>query len=182
MRMKTRILFIIFLISSVSCWWPWGDENEEEAEEVFEQMLEQDLSRVSIDDNVETIEKEQIESEAKLTKEDEKTIEKILTAPELVAKMDQQAFEDKLEEVIKATAIEHNQNHFDEHGEHREDFDHEAFLGDEAETFRHLSPEEAKVKLAIVVKKIDKDNNTLVTETELTSWIAEVFDYYKLAL
>ena len=58
-------------------------------------------------------------------------------------------------------------------GEHNEAYDHEAFLGDEAEQFASLTPEEARVKLALVVDKIDQDNDTLVTEAELTKWIKE---------
>ena len=58
-------------------------------------------------------------------------------------------------------------------GEHNDAYDHEAFLGDEAEQFASLTPEEARVKLALVVDKIDQDNDTLVTEAELTRWIKE---------
>lgn len=58
-------------------------------------------------------------------------------------------------------------------GEHNEAYDHEAFLGDEAEQFASLTPEEARVKLGLVVDKIDQDNDTLVTEAELTRWIKE---------
>lgn len=58
-------------------------------------------------------------------------------------------------------------------GEHNEAFDHEAFLGDEAEQFASLTHEQARVKLALVVDKIDQDNDTLVTEAELTKWIKE---------
>jgi len=63
--------------------------------------------------------------------------------------------------------------HFDEHGEHNDEFDHEAFLGDEADQFRHLTPEEAKAKLSIIVDKIDINNDTLITEEELTVWIRD---------
>ena len=58
-------------------------------------------------------------------------------------------------------------------GDHNEAYDHEAFLGDEAGQFASLSPEQARVKLGLVVDKIDRDNDTLVTEAELTRWIKE---------
>ncbi|XP_065580405.1 calumenin-A-like [Artemia franciscana] len=60
--------------------------------------------------------------------------------------------------------------HFDQ-GEHNEDYDHEAFLGDEAKEFDHLSPEESKNRLGKIVDKIDRDNDGFVTEAELKSWI-----------
>ena len=41
-------------------------------------------------------------------------------------------------------------------GEHDYDYDHEAFLGDEAEEFDHLTPEESQHRLAAIVDKIDK--------------------------
>jgi len=61
--------------------------------------------------------------------------------------------------------------HFDSNKEHNEDYDHEAFLGDQAKTFDDLTPEESKKRLAEIVVKIDKDKNGLVTETELQEWI-----------
>lgn len=61
--------------------------------------------------------------------------------------------------------------HFANDQEHNEDYDHEAFLGDEAKTFDDLTPEESKKRLAEIVVKIDKDKNGLVTEAELQAWI-----------
>ena len=46
-------------------------------------------------------------------------------------------------------------------------------MGDDADQFASLTPEEARVKLSLVVNKIDLDNDTLVTEGELTKWIKE---------
>lgn len=51
------------------------------------------------------------------------------------------------------------------------EYDHEAFLGEEAKTFDDLSPEESKQRLAIIVDKIDKDKNGFVTQQELQDWI-----------
>lgn len=64
-----------------------------------------------------------------------------------------------------------DQVHFDKEQEHNEDYDHEAFLGEDAKTFDDLTPEESKTRLAIIVDKIDKDKNGVVTATELQEWI-----------
>merc|ERR1719320_1119566 len=90
-------------------------------------------------------------------------------------KLDREAFEKKLEEVIKAHEDIHlnKEVHFDGDGEHNDDFDHEAFLGDEAEEFRHLTPDESKERLGNIVDKIDTNNDTYVDVNELTKWITE---------
>jgi hypothetical protein len=49
-----------------------------------------------------------------------------------------------------------NGEHEGEEGEHDEDYDHQAFLGDEAEEFDHLTPEESQSRLSAIVDKIDK--------------------------
>ena len=46
-------------------------------------------------------------------------------------------------------------------------------MGDEAEEFNNLTPEESKLKLSKIVKKIDVDNDTLIDPEELTIWIKE---------
>ncbi|RWS07593.1 calumenin-like protein [Dinothrombium tinctorium] len=57
-------------------------------------------------------------------------------------------------------------------GEHNVEYDHEAFLGrEEAKTFDQLSPEESKLRLTAIVKKIDKDSDGFVTFEELRDWI-----------
>lgn len=61
-------------------------------------------------------------------------------------------------------------------GEHNEEYDHEAFLGDMKDEYDELSPEEAKKRLKGLVKQVDSDNNGFVTEEELTNWIKEVFN------
>jgi len=63
------------------------------------------------------------------------------------------------------------EEHFDKEKEHNPDYDHEAFLGEEAKTFDDLTPEESKSRLAIIVDKIDKDKNGIVTAEELQEWI-----------
>ena len=51
------------------------------------------------------------------------------------------------------------------------EYDHEAFLGDEAHEFDDLSPEESQRRLAEIVDKIDTDKNGLVSVEELRDWI-----------
>jgi len=63
------------------------------------------------------------------------------------------------------------QEHFHD-SEHNPDYDHEAFLGeDEAEVFDHLTPEESKRRLSILVDRIDRDENGNITVEELKQWI-----------
>ena len=58
---------------------------------------------------------------------------------------------------------------------HNSDYDHEAFLGkEEAKTFDQLSPAEAKKRLGIIVKKIDKNGDGNVDEDELVDWVRRV--------
>ena len=51
------------------------------------------------------------------------------------------------------------------------DYDHEAFLGDEAHEFDDLSPEESQRRLAIIVDKIDTNSDGYVSVEELRNWI-----------
>ncbi|XP_070550398.1 calumenin-B-like isoform X2 [Ptychodera flava] len=55
--------------------------------------------------------------------------------------------------------------------EHNLDYDHEAFLGEEAREFDELSPEESRERLGIIFEKIDKDSDGFVTEEELKEWV-----------
>ncbi|XP_076472167.1 calumenin-like isoform X2 [Babylonia areolata] len=67
----------------------------------------------------------------------------------------------------------------EENGEHNADYDHDAFLGHEdKKTFDQLSPEESKERLAIIIRKIDKNNDGYVTEDELQEWIQYVQKRY----
>lgn len=61
--------------------------------------------------------------------------------------------------------------HEDDEGEHDPDYDHEAFLGEDAAEFDQLSPEESQARLAAIVDKIDKDADGYVTQDELREWI-----------
>ncbi|KAL1506394.1 hypothetical protein ABEB36_005765 [Hypothenemus hampei] len=61
---------------------------------------------------------------------------------------------------------EHFQNE-----QHNPEYDHEAFLGEEAKTFDQLPPEESKRRLGLIVDKIDKNNDGFVSREELKDWI-----------
>lgn len=68
-------------------------------------------------------------------------------------------------------------NHISEEGEHNANFDHEAILGSakEAEEFDQLSPEEAKKRLALLIKKMDLDHDEKIERHELKAWIIRSF-------
>ena len=51
------------------------------------------------------------------------------------------------------------------------DYDHEAFLGDEAHEFDELSPEESQRRLSEIVDKIDTNSDGFVSVDELRDWI-----------
>ena len=61
--------------------------------------------------------------------------------------------------------------------EHDFDFDHEAILGStkEAEEFDHLPAEEAKKRLAILLVKMDLNEDKAITTAELKQWILRSF-------
>ncbi|XP_066999758.2 calumenin-B isoform X2 [Anabrus simplex] len=61
---------------------------------------------------------------------------------------------------------EHYQNN-----EHNAQYDHEAFLGDDAKTFDQLTPEESRRRLGLIVDKIDKNADGFVSQEELKNWI-----------
>ncbi|XP_026682207.1 reticulocalbin-2 isoform X3 [Diaphorina citri] len=73
--------------------------------------------------------------------------------------------------------VSRDHNHYGQGGEHNTDFDHEAILGSvkEAEEFEHLSPEESKKRLRLLLKNMDlnKDNN--IDRKELQAWILRSF-------
>lgn len=54
---------------------------------------------------------------------------------------------------------------------HNPEYDHEAFLGEDAKTFDQLSPEESTRRLGLIVDKIDKDKDGFVNQEELKDWI-----------
>lgn len=63
-------------------------------------------------------------------------------------------------------------DHFTGSNEHDVRYDHEAFLGPDAEKFDEFPAEESKRKLrVIVVSRIDVDKDGFVSEGELEAWI-----------
>lgn len=62
-------------------------------------------------------------------------------------------------------------------GEHHSEFDHEAILGSvrEAEEFDHLTPEESKKRLSILLTKMDYNNDQVIDRNELRAWILRSF-------
>ena len=71
------------------------------------------------------------------------------------------------ERVLKGKPLsEHEHNDYNDH-----EYDHEAFLGDEAHDFDDLSPEESQRRLGEIVNKIDSDSDGFVSVEELQQWI-----------
>lgn len=69
-----------------------------------------------------------------------------------------------------------DRGHFDSE-EHSNEFDHEAILGSvkEAEEFDHLSPEESKKRLGILLLKMDINSDNVIDRKELKAWILRSF-------
>lgn len=63
-----------------------------------------------------------------------------------------------------------NSEHYKD-GVHNSNYDHEAFLGEEAAAFDQLSPEESQKRLRIIFHKIDTNSDSLVSHDELKEWI-----------
>ena len=54
------------------------------------------------------------------------------------------------------------------------EYDHDAFLGDQAEYFDSLSPEESQRRLGLLCDKIDIDGDGMIGQEELRRWIRYV--------
>lgn len=61
--------------------------------------------------------------------------------------------------------------------EHNSEFDHEAILGSvkDAKEFDELNPEEAKQRLAVLVIKMDMNQDKFISRNELHAWILRSF-------
>ncbi|RZF32957.1 hypothetical protein LSTR_LSTR000827 [Laodelphax striatellus] len=72
--------------------------------------------------------------------------------------------------------VARDHNHITD-GEHHKEFDHEAIIGSmkEAEEFDHLSPEESKKRLRILLTKMDLNKNEQIDRNELHAWILRSF-------
>ena len=66
------------------------------------------------------------------------------------------------------------EKHFDENGKHNAAFDHQVFLGERSAEFDNLTAKEADLRLGLIFEQIDVDNNTMMSEEELTGWIKSV--------
>ncbi|XP_033119967.1 calumenin-B-like isoform X2 [Anneissia japonica] len=62
-------------------------------------------------------------------------------------------------------------------GEHNVEYDHQAFLGGEkaAKAFEELTESESKKKLAKILQRIDKNNDSYVSTDEMVNWLIESF-------
>ena len=151
---------LTFLVLNAQCWSFWG--SDEESEEV-----EQIDSKVETSDDSLSDQKEGEPSSDSNT-QTHYTLEEI-------NQMNREEFVKKMEEAIKAHETHHlsQESHFDDIGLHNSDFDHEAFMGDEAKEFKNLTPEESKERLAKIVLKIDGNNDTFIDVGELTKWIID---------
>ncbi|XP_017773059.1 PREDICTED: calumenin [Nicrophorus vespilloides] len=54
---------------------------------------------------------------------------------------------------------------------HNTQYDHEAFLGEDAKTFDQLPPEESRRRLSLIVDKIDSNGDNFISHEELKDWI-----------
>ena len=85
----------------------------------------------------------------------------VTTTPVLSGKWDRAVNEKPLSDKIHNDELDH-------------DYDHEAFLGDDADDYDDLSPEESKRRLSLIVAKIDVNNDEQVSVEELQNWIKKV--------
>ena len=80
-------------------------------------------------------------------------------------------------EISHGSVLQFNYQHVKQHihQDAQEVFNHSVnaklFLGDEADDFEKLYPEETKKRLGLIVERIDTDSDGLVTVDELTNWI-----------
>ena len=150
-RMMTRREIVDACLCSSGGWWLWGeaDQDTKQEQEEEEDPFPAEVVKSSADQ----------EKDSKLDEITE------IKSPSEVEQFNRESFEQKLEEVIKAHESHHlsKESHL-EHldGDHDQDFDHKAFLGEEAEEFKDLTPEESKERLKPIVVKIDLNNDTVI--------------------
>jgi len=181
MQIRAIVLFTFTLLSILTyaqSWWIWGEDEEaaDTADKVIDEVISENSEQFTselLNTIVKTAEKNDNQVYDDPISEVKTDI--LVGTPEMAKRLDREAFEEKLDEVIKAHESFHlnKEIHFDPNGEHNDEFDHEAFLGDDAEEFRHLSPEESKEKLAKIVNKIDINNDAFIDVNELTIWIKD---------
>lgn len=83
---------------------------------------------------------------------------------------------DNLERESDGSYRSRDHEHYGDSG-HNTEFDHEAILGSvkESEEFDRLSPEEAKRRLALMLPKMDLNNDQNIDRIELKKWILNSF-------
>ena len=148
------------MFCSTECWSFWGSETE--TEEIENEVK---LDAVDASDILPT----------KVIEKDAEPVDDKQYSHDEIHEMNKEEFEKKMEEAIKAHEIHHlnQESHFDDLGIHNADFDHEAFMGDEAKEFKNLTPTESKEKLSKIAIKIDKNEDKFIDVGELTNWIIE---------
>ena len=161
-HMKLRNLmsrvFIFILCLSLAQAWFWS--SDESSETLTEEAGDQQEEETEISEDV--IKPEP--GEAKQLSQEQLNI------------LNREEYERRLEETIKAHESHHlnTDSHLGAGGQdHDFEFDHQAFLGDEADQFKSLTAEESKERLSKIVLKIDVDNDTLIDLDELTKWIKD---------
>ena len=132
-RSFALVSFIVISFSGVDGWWIWGEDEEAAAvqgdgEAKVEGKVVGENGEDTASDLLNTFVKTAVEKEKEAIKEDvndEKNIP--LGTPELAKKLDREAFEQKLDEVIKYHESLHlnKESHFDPNGEHNDEYDHE---------------------------------------------------------
>ena len=155
-------MLLTFLVLNTHCWSFWGsDEVAEDSEKEIHSSLEKD------NDLEKDIEKKEV-APSEPNSNSHYTLDEI-------NQMNREEFVKKMEEALKAHETHHlsQESHFDDVGLHNAEFDHDAFLGDEAREFKNLTPEESKNRLANIFHKIDFNNDTFIDGTELTKWIVD---------
>jgi len=75
--------------------------------------------------------------------------------------------------MVPGKPLSQKEHHTGEDEEDDHEYDHDAFLGDEAEEFEELDPEEAQRRLGLIADKIDVDGNGAITIAELQEWIKQ---------
>jgi len=159
-------MLLTFIVLNTHCWSFWGsDEVTEDSEKEIPSSLAKDNDS---DLEKETEKKEVDPSDPHSNSKTHYTLDEL-------NQMNREEFVRKMEEALKAHETHHlsQESHFDDIGLHNAEFDHDAFLGDEAKEFKNLTPEESKNRLANIFHKIDSNNDTFIDGTELTKWIVD---------
>ena len=152
MHAAARALLLLSLLATTLAWSFWGGDEDSEAAEPVQPKVEAEVEEPAI--------------KADGGDYTQQTLNRI----------NKEEFEKKMEEAIRAHEAHHlsHDSHFDDiGGEHNVEFDHEAFMGDQAEEFKNLTPAESKEKLAKIATKIDTNADSSIDVEELTQWIVE---------